>query len=57
MTTTDVRDMTENELRDALSWNESLAEHYDDTYNSDGYHACQKSIQRIQTELARRTRR
>lgn len=56
MATTDAREMTIEELHEALAWNESLADHYDETDNAEGYHASQRSIQRIRGELDRRAR-
>lgn len=50
----EARAMSTAELYGALSWNESLAEHYDENMDHSGYEKCKHKIDVINAELRRR---
>lgn len=50
----EARGMKDHELREALDWNEALADHCDENMDFSGYEKCKTKVDVIKDELRRR---
>lgn len=50
----DAASATTEELQRSITWNEELAEHFDENMNFNGYKFCMDKLEILRAELAKR---